>query len=243
MFTEPRLRNEIVAGLVLLILICLVPLAGAAETSTIGEKQIPVSTTPSIVSFDGLSIPSNASYNASELKIHPSIKKYDLVTFDIPKLREKLAKNETITVRVDGVPYEMVVQNGAEDASGVICDTTGCSGTLKNEKNSEISFVLSEESILGRIKVNGTNYFFDTTSKTENGNVIQYVYSYKNVVSEGPSINIDDVDVTRRSPVTTKNPEKPAASQIPTETQRASPAILVPIIAVGLIAVVRPIRR
>ncbi len=208
-------------------LLAMLSVAGVVSAGTIASGNnytIPATDSP-VIFFEGLSTPCNASYNASELQIHPSIKKYDLVTFDIPKMREKLAKNETITVRIDGAPYEIVVKNGTEDAYGIICDTTGCSGTLKNEKNSEISFVLSEECILGRIKINGTNYFFDTTPKTENGNVIQYVYSYKNVVSEGPSVNIDDVDVTRSFPITMIITEAPSTSQIPTETQHASPLI------------------
>jgi hypothetical protein len=243
-------KNATGIGFVLVIfLVATAAVPGVVSGANVSSKEtpFPVTTFSPVIFFEGLSAPVNGSYTASELEIHSSIKKYDLLTFDIPLVREKLAKNETVVVRIDGVPYEMVSKKSITDTYGIECDATGCSGTLNNQNTSEIRFVLGGPLILGRIKVNGTNYIFDSTPKTEDAKVIQYVYSYKNVVSEGPSIPIDDVDVTRRPPTTRKiieeTTEETAGAQIPPATTRASSSNLIPLCALGLILLGSLIRR
>jgi hypothetical protein len=228
--------------LILFVAMVSVPGVVNAANTTSGEDRLSNATAFPVIFFEGLSTLSDVSYNASEQKIH-SIKKYDLLIFDIPKLREKLAKNETITVRINGEPFEMALHDSTGNPIGLDPAIKSYSGNLKNVKNSDAGFTIDDSGMIGQISINHTIYSIDIAAISENGNVVQYVYSSKDVVREGPSVNIDDVDVTRRSPVTTKYPEEPPASKIPSETQRASPSILIPGIAVGLIVLFCKSRR
>jgi hypothetical protein len=99
------------------------PMASAENASVLSEIgnssiQIPETFYDSMVSFDGLSESKSEAKMSDGLmveseksrsKIPSSIKKYDLLTIDIPKMREKLDKKETISVRINGEPYDMVI--------------------------------------------------------------------------------------------------------------------------------------
>ena len=206
------LSRTIVALLLVLMASAVIPAAAVTSTTEIPTASAPIASP--MISFEGLSAPCNASYNATELHIPSSIRKYELLTFDIPKMRAMLAKNETIIVRINGIPYKMNLYDSTGVSYGSDPSVRDYNGNLENVNKSEIGFTIGNKYFLGDIRILGDHFWFSTTPKTENGKVIQYVYSYKDVVREGPSIMIDDVDVTLRPPATTKTTEELSAPQI-----------------------------
>lgn len=133
-----------------------------------------------------------AGLEKRDLKIPSSIKKYDLLTFDIPGMRKRLLNGDKITVRINGVPYIMDLHDSTGKAQGLDTVTRSYRGTLDSYKNGEIGFTIGEKSIAGRITIDGISYYFSTTSKTEKGKVLHYVYSSKDVSPEGQPAKWDN---------------------------------------------------
>jgi hypothetical protein len=219
----------------------IVPVVSAVQDIISGENPTSGLTTYPMISFDGLSTPSNASYNASELKIPLSIKKYELLTFDIPKMREKLTNNETITVRIKGVPYEMNLHDSTGKAEGLDPAVRSYNGFIENVKNSEIGFTIGKQVISGEISIDHVYYYFSSTPKTENGKVIQYVYSSLDVVSEGQPTYWADDYIGRNASATISG--KPPTTQFPPATQKASLSAIIPLGVVGMITLIILFRR
>ncbi|MFA5268254.1 MAG: carboxypeptidase-like regulatory domain-containing protein [Methanoregula sp.] len=189
-----------------------------------------------MISFDGLSEPSSAQYNATELNIPSSIKKYELLTFDIPKMRKMLANNETITVRIRGMPYKMNLHDSMGDAIGLDPAIHSYRGILENVNNSEIALTITDQVVGGRIMLGGVNYFIEVSRKKENENHIDYVYSSLDVVPydcNGCLENdyLSHVDVP------------PTITGEPPTTQKASLPTIFPFGALCVISLVIWIRR
>jgi hypothetical protein len=213
----------------------IVPGVNAFENDSIGETQASGLPTPPIISVDGLSTPYSATYNATELNIPSSIKKYELLTFDIPKMREMLAKNETITVRIRGVPHLMNLRDNTGKAEGLDPEIRSYRGSLEDSENSEVGFTIGKKSISGRITSKGITFFLSTTPKTEKGKVIQYVYTSLDVVSEGqPTYWADDYLAYKNSTLAFTG--VPSTTQIQTIPKKASLSPLISLVVLGLIA-------
>jgi hypothetical protein len=219
----------------------IVPLVSAVENISIGENPTSGVTTPPMISFEGLSIPVSATYNATDLNIPSSIKKYELLTFDIPKMREKLAKNETITVRIKAEPYRMIVHDSTGKAEGLDPTIRSYQGSLENVQNSEVDFTSSDQVIVGRILINGVNYFIDVSHKKENEKVINYIYSSLDIIDEGIPIKIDE-DYFKRSNLSTLTNETPTI-QSPSTKQNVPIPIIITLGSLGLIVLMIPNRR
>jgi hypothetical protein len=179
-------KNGAFLLLLMLATITVVPIGcTVADTAGRAMQTIVPAATP-MISFDGLSTPSSASYNATELHIPSSIRKYELLTFHIEKMREKLAKNDTITVRIQGVPYTMTLHDSTGKTEGLDPAIHSYQGSLENVKDSEVAFTTGKKVIGGHIFFKGNRFFLESTPKTENGKQIQYFYSLGDVVEEGP---------------------------------------------------------
>jgi hypothetical protein len=216
----------IVAGII-------VPAVSAVENRPVGETPGSDLKNPPMISFDGLSTPGSVKYNATELKIPSSIKKYELLTFDIPKMREKLANNETITVRINGVPYAMNLRDSTGKAEGLDPTIHSYRGSLKT-KNSEIVLTISDKVLLGWIMLNGINYHIGVSPTKENEKSIEYVYSSTDVVSH-ECIGCLENDYLAYADITTvRTNESPTVPPV-TTTQQASLPFIIPLSALGLV--------
>jgi hypothetical protein len=235
MLNKTRIALMFVAGII-------VPVVSAVQDNSSGGTPNLDLTTPPMISFDGLSEPSSAQYNATELKIPSSITKYELLTFDIPKMREMLAKNETITVRIKGVPYKMNLYDSTGKAIGLDPAIRSYRGSLENVQNSEVHITIDNQGATGRIFITGTNYFFDSRTKTENGKILHYVYSSLDVISVGqPTYWADDYLAYKNSTLTFT--EVPSIIQLQTIPKKASLSPLISLVVLGLIVLGILIRR
>ncbi|MFA5268253.1 MAG: kelch repeat-containing protein [Methanoregula sp.] len=153
----------------------------------VSDSQIEEIENNPMVSFDGLSdVKISESkilgYKSDDLRIPSSIKKYELLTIDIEKMQEKLANNEPITVRINGIPYQMVLHESMGDAIGLDPAIHSYRGILENVNNSEVALTITDQVVGGRIMLGGVNYFIEVSHKKENENHIDYVYSSLDVV-------------------------------------------------------------
>ena len=220
----------------------IVPVVSAVQKNSSGENPTSGITTLPMISFDGLSEPSSAQYNATELKIPSSITKYELLTFEITKMREKLAKNETITVRINGVPYKINVHDSTGKAIGLDPSVRSYYGSLENVNDSKILLVIGQRVITGEILINDEKYHLGSTPKNETGKVIQYLYSSKDQISVGqPTFWADDY-LAHKNP-TPILPSVSVTMQSSVTTQHASLPPIIVLSALGLMVLGILIRR
>ncbi|WAI01456.1 M12 family metallo-peptidase [Methanogenium organophilum] len=127
-------------------------------------------------------------------KIPSSIKNYDLVVFDIQRIREILLSGDTLTVYVEGQPYVMDIQEILTDTEALAIGIHSFTGSLIGVEDSEVILTFDDRVLLSRIAINKTEYYIESTSmkdpKSTNA-FLQYVYSSKDVVPEGDTILID----------------------------------------------------
>jgi len=215
----------------------IVPVVSAVQDISRGGIPNLDLTTPPIISFDGLSEPSSAQYNATELNIPSSIRKYELLTFDIPKIREKLAKNETITVRINGVPYKINLYDSTGKAEGRDPAYRFYHGSLENVKKSSVSLSIGQRVITGDISINDEKYHLSGTPKNVTGKVIQYLYSSKDEISVGqPTFWADDY-LAHKNP-TSIIPSVSVTTQLQTIPQKTPLSLLITLLVICLIALI-----
>lgn len=219
------IKMGIIVFVLLLTVIISVPIVNGNEIISDGGIPGTGSSSTSVISFDGLSNPSTSVYNATELKIPSSITKFELLTFNIPRMREMLANNETITVRINGISYVMELRDSTVKAKGLDPAVRSYRGTLNGSQNSEVGFTIGNRSISGRITIDRISYYFSTTPKTENEKVLQYVYSSRDVIVKSqPTYWADDYLGRNATPRIT---EVLAITQLPVTTPQPASLSLI----------------
>lgn len=119
-----------------------------------------------------------------ELKISSQIKKYNFVTVKSKLLKEQLKAGKGITISLGGKNYsaELSRVDFAENDAGIEC----YDGTLREIKDSEILFTISDTVLLGSITLGNETYIIDYVPQTESGKNIQsplqFLYNANDVI-------------------------------------------------------------
>src|SRR5690554_4720935 len=96
---------------VMLVSVVLVPVVSASASNSGGEQMSNRSVSEkALVHFGDLTEMRIVDERAVNVKIPFSIKNYDLVVFDLPKIREYLLHGDQLTVYLEGQPYTMDLQ-------------------------------------------------------------------------------------------------------------------------------------
>ncbi|WAI01455.1 hypothetical protein [Methanogenium organophilum] len=122
-----------------------------------------------------------------DLGIPSSVRKYDLMVFDTPAIRDQLLRGELLTVYLAGQPYVADLQESLLDAevrSAGICSFTG---TLAG--GGDVVLTLNDDVLVGRFVTGATEYSVESTRLNDTiypEKVLHYAYSSADVVAEGP---------------------------------------------------------
>lgn len=154
----------------------------------------------------------------SELKIQSTIEKYDLVLFDIPQIREQLAKNKELPVEILGKQYSMILDEIAVNDVGVNPNTYSYTGYLKGAKESEIVLTISESTLIARITLDGDELYIESSSsKDPSDNYYHYEYMLKDVKEEGGPLYLKDDYLAHKDMTDQEIQERNAIAQIEEE--------------------------
>ncbi len=147
--------------------------------------------------------------NPKELNIPPSIKKYDVVTFNQAELNSNIKK--TLQIHIKGKRYnvEMKRMNFENIDDGV----DSYKGKLVGVANSEVILTTSDNAISGRVTVDNETFWIrpiEPRKRLENGKPpLHIIYSSKDIESPKTPATIDNG--TMKASYTTKS--KPAEQQ------------------------------
>jgi hypothetical protein len=186
-------------GVVLLLLLVagmtIVPCVSAEnEVSDTDYKKQTDANYPIIV-FEGSSQIERVVDASRDLNVPKTIKKFDVISIDMEKIRKSLKTGQQISIRIDGKPYKMNLREIQVNAEGVSPDTRSYSGFLNDVKNSEIVLTVSDSILIGRISIDNVDYSIDTCQSSDqkgSAKIIQYVYSSADVAEEGEYLMGDE---------------------------------------------------
>ena len=180
---------------VMLVSVVLVPAVSASDSKSKDEQMSNRSASEkALVHFGDLTEMRIADEKEVYAKIPSSIKNYDLVVFDLPKIREHLLHGDQLTVYLEGQPYTMDLQETTIDTEAIATGIHSFTGSLTGVEDSQVLLTVGNNVLLGRIVVDYTEYFIESTSTKDSkssGAFLQYVYSSKDIVPEGDTIPID----------------------------------------------------
>ena len=180
---------------VMLVSVVLVPAVSASDSKSKDEQMSNRSASEKApVHFGDLTEMRIADEKEVYAKIPSSIKNYDLVVFDLPKIREHLLHGDQLTVYLEGQPYTMDLQETTIDTEAIATGIHSFTGSLTGVEDSQVLLTVGNNVLLGRIVVDYTEYFIESTSTKDSkssGAFLQYVYSSKDIFPEGDTIPID----------------------------------------------------
>ena len=170
-------------ALVGVILVLVVSAESIDNANDDSEKKVIKST---IITFEGISETLSDIPEKSVLNIPKNIEKYDLLTFDIQKMRDALTCGRQIPVCIEGVSYTMNLSEIVVNAPDVESQAHSYVGSLENTKNSEIVLTISERVLIARITIDNIDYVIESTpGKSQSGKIVHYVHSSNDVNEEG----------------------------------------------------------
>lgn len=147
-----------------------------------------------IVHIGGMTEKRANIYNLSELTIPSSIKKLDIVIFDLKKLDGLLEMGGKVPMHIKGKPYIMELNEIKVNAPGVNEGTFSYRGSIVGVDDSEIVLTFSDRALVGRITLDNVDYTIESIGKkdvTTTDKVLHVVYSSEDVVAEGGTIPVD----------------------------------------------------
>jgi hypothetical protein len=128
-----------------------------------------------------------------DLTIPGPVKKFDLVTFDIPSINENIKKNQNLDVLIGNTEYSMkLTRSNFENIDDGI---DSYYGTLNEIKDSEVLLTISENIITGSVRLNNDTYYIKPVEPririSMDRPVLHIIYSSADVVQDKP-MKIDD---------------------------------------------------
>jgi len=178
-----------------------------------------------IIVFEGVSQINRIVDDYQDLNVPKTIKKFDVISIDMEKIRENLKAGQQISIRIDGKPYKMNIKEIKVNAEGVSPETRSYSGFLDDVKNSEVVLTVSDTILIGRISIDNVDYIVDTCQSSDqkgSAKTIQYVYSSADVAEEGEYIMGDEYSTYLKNQLlSTKINEDYLTTIIPEDDARA----------------------
>ncbi|EHQ36774.1 M12 family metallo-peptidase [Methanoplanus limicola] len=158
----------------------LVPAVSADKINYNDNLSIP------LINIEGTTEKLETDQIKADLKIQSTIEKYDLVLFDIPKIRDDIFKDGELAVCIDGKNYSMTLKELPVNDKGVNPDTHSYTGNLKGVENSNSVLTISKSVLIASIILNGEEYCIDSLSATDSsGNKYHIEYKVNDVKIEG----------------------------------------------------------
>jgi len=185
--TKPNGFGIAAAGLITALLIGVV-FASAVNAQSDGRNDM------FIVHIDGMTEKRANMHNLSELNIPSSIKKSDIVIFDLKKLDGLLGMGGKVPMHIKGKPYVMELNEIKVNAPGVNEGTFSYRGSIVGVEDSEIVLTFSDRALVGRITLDNVDYTIESIGEKDAINadkVLHVVYSSEDVVAEGGTIPVD----------------------------------------------------
>lgn len=128
-----------------------------------------------------------------ELTIPQIITKYDMITFDIPDIKNELENFESLDITIGNQKYSMKLTKA--DFSKVKDNIESYYGTLNGIENSEIFLTISDTVIVGSISIDSETFYVKPVEPRKRVSsekpVLHIIYSSNSVNQEKP-IKIDD---------------------------------------------------
>lgn len=124
-----------------------------------------------------------------KLSIPASIQKYDVVVFDTHGIRDLLLCGKPLTIYLEGHPYTTDLEEQTTDTEARSKGIYSFVGTLRGKDTSEVVLTVSDQTLVGRIRILETEYFIESTGVQDTrfaDKTLQYTYSSRDVVPEGP---------------------------------------------------------
>lgn len=183
----------------------MIPAVNASDCQTEIEQSTGVlSDGKAIVHFENMTEIKIIPEKVESTKVPLSIQKYDLVVFDTVQIKNLLLCDEKLTVYLSGEPYEMDLHEHMSDTESRSKGIHSFVGTLVGVDGSEVVLTVSDRVILCIIRLNGTEYYIDSTSVKDPDypdHYLQYTYSSHDIVSKGdpilidsPHLQVDEID-------------------------------------------------
>ncbi|OPX62182.1 MULTISPECIES: hypothetical protein [unclassified Methanoregula] len=144
-----------------------VVVAGATSVSGLGEKGV---------------------QDPESLRLLPSLRRFDLVTFDHAAINKKLESGQGLPVRIRGKEYTATMSrmNFAATDNGIY----SYRGKLDGEKSSEVLFTTSSNLLTGRFTLNGETFWIEAVENRSRGRdnpaPLHVIYRSEDVVNRGP---------------------------------------------------------
>ncbi|MDO9324345.1 MAG: M12 family metallo-peptidase, partial [Methanoregula sp.] len=148
---------------------------------TWGPQESPV------IVFDGLTIitPQTILEKTSYAEVSSSIKKYEIISFDVKTLKKQLLSKQKIPIHLNGTPYIMDLHEDTfyPSAETGVFTFTGHLESSKDGKEipgSEAHLTMDDVSVIGKISLDIIHYYSidetATTGKSSSGKAKQYAY-------------------------------------------------------------------
>ena len=187
-------------GIVLLALllagIAMVPMVSATERSdqTGNHFSIEGLTTIKILNVhDKNELKTETILSPQELTIPQPVKKFDLVTFDIPAINEKAETDQNPVVVIGEYKYSMMLTRA--NFENIDDGIDSYYGTLNGIKDSEVLLTIADNVITGSVRLNNETFYIKPVEPrmriSADRPVLHIIYSSNDVSQEEP-IKIDD---------------------------------------------------
>jgi len=192
----------------LLAAMAMVPMVSAGELSEQTGNHFSIeglTTIKSLNVHDKNELKTETIVSPQELTIPQPVKKFDLVTFDIPAINENVEKKQNPVVVIGESKYSILLTRA--NFENIDDGIDSYYGTLNGIKDSEVLLTIADNVITGSVRLTNETFYIKPVEPrmriSADRPVLHIIYSSNDVSLEKP-IKIDDG--TLRIPVTTGMP-------------------------------------
>lgn len=177
-------KKSVIIALILIGLIATLMLSFLATVDDTTQEQ-----NSTLIYIDSMTETRDLSPEMREkIRTPASVRKYDVVVFNAPGIRDLLLSGKPLTIYVEGQPCTTDLQEQTTDTEARSKGIYSFVGTLRGDDTGDVVLTVSNQTLLGRIRMCGTEYFIESTAIPDTGSVdkiLQYTYSSRDVVPEG----------------------------------------------------------
>lgn len=175
----------------LLLIFCIIPISSASSNGEV--DGISAADTPALFfsikdcTDDYSLVDKNPGFDqVKDLRIPPSVKHIELVTFDQSQINNNIrSKPPKLIVQIRGVDYPADVERMNFESIDDGIDSY--SGTLVGQKTSSVVLTISEEVTTGEVMLNGESFYISPVKRVATSGttkILHSIYSSREVVDE-----------------------------------------------------------
>ncbi len=131
-----------------------------------------------VVMIPGVTDVLTGEYQSAELGVSPSVKRYDIVVFDIPAIQEEIENSHSLNLRMYHDDYLAELEPLPEGFFGQTPDARSYIGSFAGVKDSTLHLSVSDVAVLFQATFHGMEFFIETTGTfADDGRLLHVIYS------------------------------------------------------------------